>query len=391
MTVTLGIDHFLKDHLSLVQNKKVGLLTHSGCLNKDFHNTHLLFHNHPQINLVKIFGPEHGLFGCAQDMETVTEEFDPQTKLPIVSLYGKTVESLTPSQSDLEDIDVFVCDFQDVGSRYYTYIYTMAFCMQACAKAGIPVIVLDRPNPLGGNKVEGNILDIHYRSFVGWYELPVCHGMTAGELAQMFNKDQNIGCNLTVIPMQNYKRKQTFDQTGLPWTATSPNMPALPNAIVYPGMCLVEATEYSEARGTTMPFLWFGAPDLNEMDLCKRLNELKLTGIHFRPIRFKPTFQKHAHKECAGFEMHVTDSKTFEAYKTGLTILKILELEFSNTFHWREKPYEFVEDIPAIDLLTGNDVFRTQTQSLKELNDWMETFSQQESSFKQKRQVYLLY
>ncbi|MCP5463900.1 MAG: DUF1343 domain-containing protein [Deltaproteobacteria bacterium] len=385
--ITLGVEHFLDDHTDLLKGKRVALLAHAASINHQFQNTSELFFHHNDINLVKIFGPEHGLFGTAQDMESVSALQDPLTALPVVSLYGDSIESLQPKQSDLKDIDILVIDLQDVGSRYYTYIYTMALCMKVCGQMNIPVVVLDRPNPINGKDVEGNVLDPKYASFVGLYPLPVRHGMTIGELAYYFNDTQNFGAQLQVIPMKGWRREHYMDQVSAPWTPPSPNMPKLDTAIVYPGGCLLEATELSEGRGTTMPFEWVGDPIIDPKELSDALNDLNLKGVCFRPIAFKPMFQKHATKECFGVQWHVSDREQFRAYEAGLHFIKTVAELYPNDFAWRAKPYEFVKDIPAIDLLTGNDSFRLHLEGKAEFPDLKIGLK----DFLEKRREHLIY
>ncbi len=391
MAVTLGLEIFLKKHVNLVRGKRVGLLSHAASLTKDFKLAHEIFFKQRGFNLVKIFAPEHGLFGVAQDMETVADTTDPITGLPVVSLYGTSVETLTPKENDLTDIDVLIIDLQDIGSRYYTFIYTMALCLKVCGRLKIPVIVLDRPNPLNGLVVEGNMLKHNFASFVGLYPLPVRHGMTIGELAMYFNVTENFGAHLTVVAMTGYKRKMYFDETGLTFVPPSPNMPRLETAIVYPGMCLVEATEISEGRGTTMPFEWGGAPFINATKFCEALNKLKLAGIIFREMHFKPGFQKCASQVCHGVQLHVTNRNKFNAYEMGVHFLRTLKNTHPTEFKWRDKPYEFVTDIPAIDLLTGGDEFRSSIDSATQIKKWMQTFAKDTAAFKAKRKPFLLY
>ncbi|MBU0506807.1 DUF1343 domain-containing protein, partial [bacterium] len=317
-SIKLGIDVLLEENLDLVTNKKVALLSHASAVNKEYKMTLELLHEHPDITLIKLFAPEHGFYGTAQDMEAVSDATDSLTGLPTISLYGKTIETLTPKPQDLEDSDVLICDLQDIGSRYYTFIYTMALCMKVCGKLKKRVIILDRPNPLNGITVEGDVLDPNFSSFVGLYPLPVRHGMTIGELAQHFNETQNFHCDLTVIKMQGWQRDMYWDDTGLEFVPPSPNMPSLNAALVYPGMCLLEATELSEGRGTTKPFEWFGAPYIKAKDFAAHLNALNLEGVYFRPIHFKPSFQKWAGIECHGAQIHVTNRNTFKPYHTGL-------------------------------------------------------------------------
>ncbi|MDO8519409.1 MAG: DUF1343 domain-containing protein [Deltaproteobacteria bacterium] len=336
--------------------KRAALLAHPASIDSRF--VHRIEWARKRYDLVKLFGPEHGIHGTAQDMDSVESSADPLTGLPVKSLYGATFDSLKPTQEDLRGIDVFICDLQDIGSRYYTFIYTMAFCMKACAESGIKMIVIDRPNPINGLHVEGPLLQKGFESFVGLYPLPVRHGMTIGELALYFNQEEKIGCELEIVRMKKWRRKMFFDETGLPWVPPSPNMPTPDTALVYPGMCLLEATQMSEGRGTTRPFEFFGAPYIQAEKLAVSLNKLKLPGVFFRPLHFRPNFQKWAGQNCQGAQIHVTDRKKFRPYLMGVSVLKTVMEMYPDDFQWRDKPYEFVSDIPAIDLLTGSDEFR---------------------------------
>ncbi len=374
-----------------LRRKKLGVLCHAASINSKGHHLLSLLKEDSHFHLERIFAPEHGLWAVAQDMEGVEETQDSQTGVRVHSLYGSTLETLRPKKKWLEGLDAVVCDLQDVGSRYYTFVYSIAFVMQACREAGVPVFVLDRPNPIGGLQVEGNLIQPGFESFVGFYPIANRHGMTVGELSQMFNELFQIRADLTVLPMQGWQRSFYFDQTQLPWVLPSPNMPTLDTAVVYPGMCLVEATELSEGRGTTRPFEMIGAPFIDPHVLTDHLKEFRLPGVFFRPLFFKPTFQKFAKEVCGGVQLHVTDRKRFRPYLTGLALLKAIHDLYPRKFRWRAKPYEFVKDIPAIDLLTGSDHFR---KSLKKGSSWKEIVSCHEEGkekFLKQRKDYLMY
>ncbi len=387
-----GIDRLFSEDIVDFKNKRVGLLAHPASVNSRLIHTLTLFKNRDNITLTRLFGPEHGLWGQAQDMEEVGSTDDSFSGLPVTSLYGSTLETLKPSAKDLKDIDILVCDLQDIGSRYYTFIYTMAFCMEACANSNKEVLVLDRPNPINGVDVEGPLLKKGFESFVGAYAgLPVRHGMTIGELAHYFNEEFNIECDLQVIPMKGWKRSMMFEDTGLAWVLPSPNMPTVDTALVYPGACLIEATELSEGRGTTRPFELTGAPFIDAHPLADELNRIKLPGVIFRPAFFKPGFQKQANKNCGGVQWHVMDRKIFSSYLTGIAVLKTIIDLYPNEFSWREKPYEFVKDIPAIDLLSGSDTLRHQLEKHRSLEEIQKGWEEDRKSFLKKREKYLLY
>lgn len=389
--IETGLDQLENSDFKVLQNKKVALLAHPASINKKKEHILKLFHQN-KINLTQLFGPEHGLLGEAQDMEAVASGTDKLTGLPVRSLYGSTEASLKPQEEDFKNIDSIVCDLQDVGARYYTYIYTIAFCMELAAQMNKEVIVLDRPNPINGVDIEGNLINSGFESFVGAYSIPNRHAMTVGELALYFNKYENINCNLKVIPMNNWKRSLYFDQTNLPWVYPSPNMRTLEAALIYPGMCLIEATEISEARGTDRPFEWIGAPFINGEELSKTMNNCQLPGLSFKPVQFKPSFQKCANEVCHGVEIIVSEREKMQATLTGLVLIAVIKKLYPEHFQWREKPYEFVEDIPAIDLLTGNTDFRKTLESDYEISDILKKFDYETpKDFLKKRRDVLLY
>ncbi len=393
MTRTVsGIDHLLSQPEKYLKGKTVGLIVNHTSLAGDGRHSISHFKSHTGFKLQALFAPEHGLYGTAQDMVHIADEVDPLSGLNIKSLYGKNVASLVPDPALLEGIDNLVFDIQDVGARYYTFIYTMANCMTICKQAGMRMVVCDRPNPINGTSVEGNLVGEPWRSFVGQYALPNRHGMTVGELAQMFNDD--IHCDLKVVPMTGWSREMWYNQTGMVWTPPSPNMPTLETAIVYPGMCLIEGTRLSEGRGTTLPFEQIGAPFIDPDKLAARLetDSHLLPGVFSRPQYFKPMFQKHAGEICAGLQFHITDRNKFKPLLTTLALLRAIAEIYSDRLQWRIEPYEFVSDRLAIDLLYGNENLRKTLFkpgfSLEELeNSWQEELA----SFSPLRQEYLIY
>lgn len=381
----------LFDDPHLIMGSKIGLVTHQSAVTSDLRHSLDLLHNGRGWKLTELFGPEHGIWGEAQDMDHVADTKDPLTGLTVHSLYGSTREKLEPDPEILRRLDVLVIDLQDIGSRYYTFIYTMALCMRAAAPLGVRIVVLDRPNPIDGIHIEGNIRGEGYQSFVGLLPLPVRHGMTAGELARYFNAKFDLGCDLEVVPMEGWKRAMWYGDTDLPWVIPSPNMPTVYTAAVYPGMCLVEGTNLSEGRGTTHPFEFFGAPWLDAFEFARRLNRLDLPGIRFRPHYFLPTFQKHAGKVCGGVELHVTDRRVFEPYRTGLWCVKTARDMDPEKFDWREEPYEFEADRLAIDLLAGTDRYRRIVEEGDDLAEWIESWTDDLTRFAADRREFLLY
>ncbi|HEY3348623.1 MAG TPA: molybdopterin-guanine dinucleotide biosynthesis protein B [Thermoanaerobaculia bacterium] len=338
-----------------------------------------------------LFGPEHGLTGAAQDMEAVAA--GEPSRLPVISLYGESFDDLSPKDEHLEGLDAVVCDLPDVGSRYYTFVWTIALVMKECAKRKIPVWVLDRPNPLGGDVVEGNLPEEKLLSFVGLYPMPVRHGMTPGEIARWTNATQGFGCDLTVVPMRKAgrapARREIAETPG--WVLPSPNMPTRETALVYPGACLLEGTNLSEGRGTTRPFELLGAPWLDADDAAEHANGLGMPGVAFRPHVFKPTFQKHAGRTCGGVQVHVTDAAAFRPYETYLRLLKALFDMDPDRFRWRTETYEYRDDVPAIDLLTGTAAYRRLVAAGEPLDGWIATFRNDEARFVEQRRPHLLY
>ncbi len=353
MRVLTGLDRFLGPLGRPWKNKRLGIIVHGASV------THQLEHavdalRRSGFRITALFAPEHGLSADLQDQAPVQGAKDPKTDLPVYSLYGKT---LSPTPAMLANIDALVFDLQDIGVRYYTFIWTMALAMKACAESKKPFIVLDRPNPLGGEKMEGNMPDPPFASFVGLFPLPVLHGMTTGELARYFNRTQKWGTELQVIPMSGWRRSMRFNDTGLPWVLPSPNMPTLDTATVYGGMCLLEATNLSEGRGTTRPFEIVGAPFLDGPRLARDLETQKLPGVRFRPLNFRPTFNKWTNTLCGGVQLHVTDPARFQSFRTGLTLIQTVRRQCSE-FRWKNPPYEYETKKKPIDILCGTDKIR---------------------------------
>lgn len=347
------------------------------------------------VNLVRLFGPEHGVRATAQMMVDVDEARDPVSGLPTVSLYGSSAASLHPAEDALADLDVVLFDIQDIGTRYYTYQATLGFVMRVAGKLGVKVIVLDRPNPIGGVVVEGNTVNPGFESFVGAFPLAVRHGMTVGEIARWFVRFGGVSCELEVVACDGWRRSQWFDQTGLPWVYPSPNMPTLDTAIVYPGMCLVEATNISEGRGTTRPFHLLGAPWLDPQKLvalaAAGAERAGLVGARFRPAAFIPSFEKHTGEPCTGMEVHVVDRDRLAPLLLGLVALEAVRAADPERFGWRTEPYEFIADVPAIDLLTGSAEYRTILESGGSVRDLVAGWEPQRQAFLAQRAECLIY
>ncbi len=387
--VLTGLDIFERTWPKKLRGANIGLLVHPASVNRKMEHAAELFIKSKKIKVKAFFGPQHGIRGETQDNMIEWEGFqDTKTGLPIYSLYGHTRK---PEPSTLNDIDAMVVDIQDVGSRYYTFIWTMELCMGACLENEKSVVVLDRPNPLGGALPEGPVLDMSYASFVGQRPLPVRHGMTVGEIANYLKTEFYQSLDLHVVKMRGWKRKMWFDETGLPWVMPSPNMPTLDTAIVYPGMCLLEGTNLSEGRGTTRPFEIFGAPFVEADSLVGRLKDFKLPCVIFRPMYFQPTFQKHAGKLCGGAQIHVTDRNKFRPFKTGVAILKAICDLYPEQFKWKEPPYEYETEKMPIDILAGTDRLRNEIEKGSGLNMMEEWWQEELKTFLKIRRRYLLY
>jgi uncharacterized protein YbbC (DUF1343 family) len=395
MSVLPGLEVLIDHEPFRIQGKRIGLVTNQSAVTRDLQHAVKLLHAGRGWKLTALFGPEHGIWGEAQDMAHIDHSIDPLTGLPVYSLYGEKEEDLAPRREALRGLDALLIDLQDIGSRYYTFIYTMALCMRAAAPLGLEVIVLDRPNPIDGVHIEGNIREDKYKSFVGMFPLPTRHGMTAGELAGWFARyyadTQGIDCRVTVVAMKGWNRSMWWGDTGLPWVIPSPNMPTVYTATVYPGMCLVEGTNLSEGRGTTHPFEFFGAPWLDSFKLADNLNRLELPGVRFRPDYFMPTFHKHANRVCGGVELHVTNRSTFEPYRTGLWCIKVARDMNPEEFKWRTETYEFVSDRLAIDLLAGSARYREIIESGGNIDEWVRDWEDPLREFARQRAEFLMY
>jgi uncharacterized protein YbbC (DUF1343 family) len=385
--VTTGLEALLAKPAS-VRGLRLGLIANPTSVTRDLTHASLAMHGTRAFRLAALFGPEHGIWADAQDLVEVEDSRDPSTGLPVLSLYGRT---RVPTQAMLGGIDALVFDVQDVGSRYYTFIYTMLHAMEACAQFGRKLIVLDRPNPLGGAAVDGNLLDPAFLSFVGMHPLFTRHGMTVGELALLFRKERGFDVDLKIVRMRGWRREMAFDQTGLPWVMPSPNMPTPDTAWVYPGGCLVEGTNLSEGRGTTRPFELVGAPWLDPWELAKALGSEKLPGVSFRPVFFTPTFQKHAGRLCGGVQVHVTDRARFSAWLTYLLLIVHARAQDERRFAWRDPPYEYEHIKRPIDILCGTDRVRRAVEAGTPLRRLQAGWQEDAKRFRRRRQEFLLY
>lgn len=387
--VRTGLEVFLA--AGAWRGARLGLVANPTTVDRELRHLADLLHADPGYDLRVLFGPEHGIRGDAQDMIAVDPARDARTGLPVVSLYGADEASLAPGPEHVRGLDAVVFDIQDVGARYYTYVWTMVYVMRVCAAAGVAVVVLDRPNPLGGEVIEGGAIADGYRSFVGLCSVPNRHGLTAGEIARMANDVEQLGCDLHVVAMEGWRRSMYFEDTGLPWVMPSPNMPTRDTALVYPGMCLVEGTELSEGRGTTRPFEIAGAPYVDGYALADALAAEGLAGVTARPLVFTPQFQKHARTACGGVQLHVTDRAAFRSYRTGVAFLRAARALWPDAFAWRTRAYEFVTDKPAVDLLAGSDELRRGIDAGTPLAELEAAWSAAETAFRARREPWILY
>ena len=356
MPVELPLDRLQELWPKKLRSARIGALLHPASVSAKLEHASRILeqHNGDLFRLAAFFGPQHGFLGHTQDNMVEWNNYQyPRLHIPVYSLYGEHRE---PTGEMLENLDVLLVDLQDIGARYYTFIWTLYLCMRACEKAGVAVLVLDRPNPINGVITEGPIPDPNYKSFVGLHPIRVRHGKTIGELAQQFRDEVFPDCQLSILPIKNWERAMWFDQTGLPWVMPSPNMPALDTATVYPGMCLLEGTNISEGRGTTRPFEIFGAPFIEAEGLCHELNHLKLPGVFFRENYFQPTFHKFAGELCGGAQLHILDREKFRPFLTGVEIIKCIRKNHPEQFQWKQPPYEYEWKKLPIEVLIGGPV-----------------------------------
>jgi uncharacterized protein YbbC (DUF1343 family) len=393
--VSTGLERIARgdaEVLSSLRGLRLGLCAHPASVDSQLRHARFVLEAQG-LTLSALFGPEHGYGGEAQDLIAVGDERGSQPAqrggwLPVYSLYGASEAALSPSPQQLAGLDAIVIDLQDVGARYYTFVWTAVLILRAAAKAGVRCVVLDRPNPLGGEVVEGGPQRAGYRSFVGLCDVAVRHGMTIGELCHMVALEEGLQNSLQVVTMLGYQRRMDYADTGLPWVLPSPNMPTFETALVYPGGCLIEGTNLSEGRGTTRPFEIWGAPTLEAASIAARV---PAPGAHLRPISFAPTFQKHAGKRCFGLQVHVLDRALLRSYALYLRLIAQAYRACAGQFAWRTTTYEFVSDRPAIDLLSGGPEFRTLVDADRDIEAWLADDDASAQAFAVRRQAWLLY
>lgn len=389
ITVSTGLEQLSAAPPKDLKGRRLGLLCNAASVDRHLVHACTLLHNVFGSNLKVLFSPQHGLYAEKQDnMIESTDRRDPLLHIPVRSLYSHT---RIPTQEMFDPIDTLLVDLQDVGTRVYTFIYTMAHCMEAARRYGKRVVVLDRPNPVGGLHIEGNILLEPWRSFVGRYPLPMRHGLTIGELALMFNQAFGIGCRLEVIPMQGWQRAMLFNDTGLPWVAPSPNLPTPTSALVYPGQVVWEGTNISEGRGTSQPFELFGAPFIDGRQILQSLPPGALNGNILRPIEFEPTAHKWQGQRCCGFQIHVTDPADYRPYYTTLSLLQAVVRHHPDAFQWKQPPYEYEYERMPIDLILGDQSIRQRIEDLESMEKITQSWQASLEAFDAKRQQYLLY
>jgi uncharacterized protein YbbC (DUF1343 family) len=389
--VRVGLEVLVGARGGPLRGRRVGLVCNPTAVDGRLRHAADLLHALPGVTLAALFGPEHGVRGDAQYMAAVAGERDPGTGLPVHSLYGATRQSLQPAPEALAGLDALCFDIQDVGARYYTYQATMLLAMEAAARAGLAFVVLDRPNPIGGLLVEGPALRPGFESFCGLHDLAPRHGLTVGELARLFVAERHLDLDLTVVACEGWRRAQGFRATGLPWVSPSPNMPTPETALVYPGTCLLEGTNLSEGRGTTRPFELLGAPWLDPARLAAALSAERLPGVRFRPASFTPTWDKHAGSRCHGVELHVHDAEAFRPVRTGLACVLHARSLAPERFRWRTEAYEFVEGVPAFDLLCGSARERSAIEAGATLRDLAAGYAGEERAFARRRTRFLAY
>lgn len=398
--VATGLDRLVDEGFERLRGRKVGLIANQSTVDRRLRHAIDLLHGASGVELDRLFGPEHGLRGEVQDMEGVGSETDSRTGLPIVSLYGATPDTLKPRTEDLDGLDCLIFDLQDVGARYYTFAATMFYAMETASSVGCSFLVLDRPNPLGGERVEGPSIQDGYESFVGAYPLPIRHGMTVAELARLFQEERQLDLDLDIVTCSGWTREMLWPETGLSWVPPSPNMPTFDTVLVYPGGCLIEGTNLSEGRGTTRPFENWGAPWMEGASsrMVETLNDLP--GVLLRPNVFRPVFHKHAGMTCFGVQPHVVDPQEFSALKTYVLMLVLGVRDNPERLAWRTEPYEFIDAPIAIDLLFGSSEERLRIEAAAQersldrkgwFEDLAERWRRDEQAFQERRTPNLIY
>lgn len=387
--VRIGLENLIEKPPEWLKTARLGLLSNQASTAADLEHSRFHLQRAFPGQLTCLFSPQHGFFAEKQDnMIESAHQTDPATGLMVYSLYG---ESREPSEEQFEQLDVLLVDIVDVGTRVYTFMYTMAYCLKWAAKLGKKVVVLDRPNPVGGHAVEGNVLEAAWSSFVGLYPLPMRHGLTFAELALLLNDEFAIGADLEVIPMSGWKREMYFRDTGFPWVFPSPNMPAPETAVVYPGQVIWEGTNISEGRGTTLPFELVGAPFWKSDEILEAIADIPLPGCYLRPLAFEPTSGKFAGQVCYGFQIHVTDTSAFLPYRTSLALLQASISLYPHDFAYKQPPYEYEFERLPLDLILGSQKVRKALETGTPLLEIEAAWQPPLVQFKEMRTNYMLY
>jgi uncharacterized protein YbbC (DUF1343 family) len=386
--VQFGIDVLADKDFLPIRGMKVGLCTNISSCTTSLEPTITLFTKQKNFKLKAVFAPEHGFYGALQDQVRAKTFYDRKRRVRIYSLYSKY---LVPDQAVLKTIDALVIDLQDIGARYYTFVWSAVMLIEQMGDLGKKVFILDRPNPLNGEKVQGPVLEPDFVSFVGLYPVPVRHGFTIGELCSFVNSELKLDADITVIKMKGWTRDLLFNDTGLCWTMPTPNMPDFSTALVYPGMCLLEGTNISEGRGTTKPFEVFGAPWIDPFTLVKKLNQKKIPGIRFRPVFYMPTFNKYKGRLCGGAQVYVTNDRRYDPFSMGLEIIQVIRTLYPDKFKWRKPPYEHEKDKMPFEILAGNSWIKEYMEKNQPVSSIRQRWQMDLYRFKRKRRKYLLY
>ncbi len=386
--VILGLEVFIKSSPGGLKNKRIGLLANPASVDSNYNHAVTLINRKFPNQLKVIFSPQHGFYAEKQDNMIESDHFiEPELKIPVYSLYN---ESRIPTKDMFEKIDVLIIDIQDVGTRVYTFIYTISYCLEVAASMNKKVIILDRPNPIGGNQIEGNILSQDVSSFVGRFPIPMRHGLTIGEISSYFNTEFGIGSDLSIIPMKGWQRNMYWQDTNLSWVIPSPNLPTAQSCIVYPGQVIFEGTNISEGRGTTLPFEQFGAPFLNTKTI-KAAADKSIKGAYLRPVSFQPTSGKWQGEICNGFQIHVTNKELFSPYYVSLILLQLIIKHHGDAFKFKEPPYEYEYDKLPMDLILGSKALRKEIVSQSKIQTLKENWQEALLNYKLLVRKYYLY
>ncbi|OQY60125.1 MAG: hypothetical protein B6245_03030 [Desulfobacteraceae bacterium 4572_88] len=387
--VQTGLERLIESPPQWIFGQKIGLLCNPASVDSQFRHARELISQRFPGQLTALYSPQHGFFAEKQDNMIESGHItDPILNIPVFSLYGET---RIPTREMFDPIDLLIMDLQDAGTRVYTFVYTMSYCLEAAKQFGKKVLILDRPNPVGGAVTEGNCLSPDYASFVGRYPISMRHGMTAGELLRLFNEAYGIGCDLEIVPMKGWKRGMYFRDTGLPWVPPSPNLPTPESAMVYPGQVLWEGTNISEGRGSTQPFEVFGAPFIDTGKMLSTLGGNRVPGATLRPLVFEPTSNKWQGELCRGFQIHMTDPQAYTPYRTTLKLLQAVILHHKAQFEWKSPPYEYEFEKRPIDLIIGSAEIRRRLENMEALEEIAASWKAELDAFRTLRGEFFLY